>query len=43
MQYEVNMSDRHNDDLTAWASGDTYMYWSIGVDDRGRRGGYTND
>ena len=43
MQYEVNMSDRHNDELTEWTSGDTHMYWSIGVDDRGRRGGYTND
>ena len=37
------MSDRYNDELTEWTSGDTHMYWSIGVDDRGRRGGYTND
>jgi len=43
MQYEANLSDRHNDELTEWTSGDTHMYWSIGVDDRGRRGGYTND
>ena len=29
MQYEVNMSDRHNDELTEWTSGDTHTYWSM--------------